>query len=356
MLKKVYSAFFPFLIICSLLASCAKNTEIDVPAPAAVTPLPLQTPKPSDSKVTAAPTPVQETVSPASTQKATVEKPKDDLVTQEVFLKLSSPEFKGRMMGSAGSEKGRSIIREIFKNMELEPYNKDFFVSVFKDPFRAASSDMTEKGDGYNAVGLLKGKKSDECLIISAHLDGSDKGSAALDNAGGVYCMLKTAEAISKYSRKNKLSGDIIFAAFDGEEQGLIGSGDLAEDIAKRYTRTIVINLDCVGVKDSDSYMVIGDAVLFDQMISSLYRQLELYSFSTVPVESVYNCDHLPFEWRGIPAVTIGERDVENIVHTPRDVSGNVDISEIDRLSEALCSYILEQGDSLFEIYFGNNS
>ena len=264
-------------------------------------------------------------------------------------MNLSSPELMGRVIGSAGGKTAQEIIIGLYSAMGLEPFGTEFKIPVFIYPFQSTDGSSDLKADGHNIVGLITGEESEECLILSAHFDGVDHGSAALDNAAGVYALLKTAEKLTLHSENENLSRDIVFAAFDGEEPGLIGSSAMVDTIKNRYEKVFVINLDCVGIKGSDSYIVIGDQAQWGSFIESLYELLDANGFVTVPISGFYASDHLAFEYQGIPAVTIGECEVDGIIHTVNDVAEKVDIDEIERLSEVLCTYVLEESDALFD-------
>ncbi|QNN25515.1 M28 family peptidase [Planctomycetales bacterium ZRK34] len=109
----------------------------------------------------------------------------------------------------------------------------------------AATVDMRmEKRTGRNVIGRLTAgdEPSDEAVVIGAHVDhlGHGEGSSSLagadekgqihhgadDNASGVAALLEIAEYLSDLKQRGKLkmSRDVIFAAWSGEELGLLGS------------------------------------------------------------------------------------------------------------------------------------
>ncbi len=105
------------------------------------------------------------------------------------------------------------------------------------------------KQQGRNVLGRLTAGEtpSPKCLIIGAHVDhlGSGSGGNSLareeerggihrgadDNASGVAGMLEIAQYLSTQKRAGKLNlkHDILFAAWSGEELGLIGSSYFAD-------------------------------------------------------------------------------------------------------------------------------
>ena len=105
---------------------------------------------------------------------------------------------------------------------------------------------------GRNVVGrLLAGDApSPQAVMVCAHIDhlGARANSSSLaredekdmihfgadDNASGIAAMLEVAEYLSALKRKGKLNmkRDVIFAAWSGEELGLIGSSHYANELA----------------------------------------------------------------------------------------------------------------------------
>lgn len=108
------------------------------------------------------------------------------------------------------------------------------------------------KGHGRNVLGRLQAgdKPSKQVLIVGAHVDHLGKGAnssslarddesnlihyGADDNASGVAAMLEVAEYLSDQRERGKLKmkRDVIFAAWSGEELGLIGSNHFVKAYA----------------------------------------------------------------------------------------------------------------------------
>lgn len=75
----------------------------------------------------------------------------------------------------------------------------------------------------YNTVADLRGsEKSDEMVILGAHLDSWDLATGTTDDGTGAMAVLEAARTLAKLNVKPKRT--IRFALFSGEEQGLIGS------------------------------------------------------------------------------------------------------------------------------------
>src|SRR6185369_3241516 len=120
---------------------------------------------------------------------------------------------------------------------------------------------VKKNAPAYNVIGILPGidpKLKSEAIVIGAHYDHLGHGGSgslppnsteihhgADDNASGVAAMLELARQFS-LERKNRRT--IIFIAFSGEEEGLIGSKYYVNYPVFPLENTVaMINLDMVG-------------------------------------------------------------------------------------------------------------
>ena len=137
---------------------------------------------------------------------------------------LVDPALKGRRVGTPENRRTGDWIADQFKALGIEPgvegsYFHEFDTSVFK---------------GRNVVGLLRPpRESSEYVVVGAHFDGTgDRGRvhfpAADDNASGVAAMFEIARVLAPH--REELQRNIVFAAFDAEEVGLVGSTALVDD------------------------------------------------------------------------------------------------------------------------------
>ncbi|MCS6885894.1 MAG: M20/M25/M40 family metallo-hydrolase [Acidobacteriota bacterium] len=120
-----------------------------------------------------------------------------------------------------------------------------------------------------NVVGLLEGETK-EYLLIGAHYDHLGLGGSgslapdrqgvhhgADDNASGVAGLLELARIMSL---QNRLKRGIVFAAFSGEEEGLLGSAYYAKHPLVPIEQTVaMLNMDMIG-RMRDDRLVIGGA------------------------------------------------------------------------------------------------
>ncbi len=122
-----------------------------------------------------------------------------------------------------------------------------------------------------NIVGILEGtdpKLRNEAIVIGAHYDhlgrGGDEGSRAQsegevhhgadDNASGVAGMLELARLFST----NRPRRTIVFIAFGGEEEGLLGSNFYVNHPVVPLAQTVaMINMDMIG-RLKDNKLIVG--------------------------------------------------------------------------------------------------
>ena len=165
-----------------------------------------------------------------------------------------------------------------------------------------------------NVVALLEGGDPvlrQELVVVGAHYDHlglGDEGSAldapgqihpgADDNASGTAAVLEIAEAFASAARPKR---SILFAAFTGEERGLLGSEVLAAHPGARKV-VAMINLDMVG-RMTDSGLEIGGAPTspdWEAIVTAANAdRLKL----TFPKRVVPNSDHASFLKRDVPAL-----------------------------------------------------
>ena len=212
-----------------------------------------------------------------------------------------------------------------------------------------------------NVVATLKGTDPDDdrILIISAHLDNMrssvmDKtGDApgANDDASGVAALMECARIMSKHS----FPATILFVAFSGEEQGLLGANYMAEKAKKeKWNIEAILNNDIMGSNNSNETNIINNTKVrvFSEGLSVLDtgrnattirnlgwendgrpRQLARYVkeigeryVENLEVVMVYRNDrflrggdHTPFVLKGFAAVRICEMN-ENYTRQHQDV------------------------------------
>src|SRR5207302_3610087 len=121
---------------------------------------------------------------------------------------------------------------------------------------------VRRESPSFNVVGILPGsdpKLKDEAIVIGAHYDHLGRGGegslapregeihhGADDNASGVAGLLELARMLSTQNPKPRRT--IVFIAFSGEEEGLIGSSYYINHPVVPLQNTVaMINMDMIG-------------------------------------------------------------------------------------------------------------
>jgi N-acetylated-alpha-linked acidic dipeptidase len=96
----------------------------------------------------------------------------------------------------------------------------------------------------YDTFGVIRGSEfPNELVIIGGHRDGWGPGAA--DNVSGTVSVLEAARAIAEEAKAGvRPRRTIIFATWDAEEWGLIGSTEFVEDDSLRLSRDAIAYLN----------------------------------------------------------------------------------------------------------------
>lgn len=105
-----------------------------------------------------------------------------------------------------------------------------------------------------NILGVIKGKRAEEYVIVGAHYDHLGKDlylsddqiyNGADDNASGVSAVLQLAKAFKTSGEQPERT--IIFAFWDGEERGLLGSQYFTDNCSFLNQVKGYLNYDMIG-------------------------------------------------------------------------------------------------------------
>ncbi len=196
-----------------------------------------------------------------------------------------------------------------------------------------------------NVVGIIRGndkKLRDEYIIVSGHFDhvgdnmNGSYNPGALDNASGAAAMMEIARVLKQSEAPKK---SIAFIAFNGEEEGLYGSYNYAQNPIFPLEKTILINLDMVGSKNTMPLTLAGwDETELRKDLYEIAEYLKIKSEKS----SLGASDHSPFVERGVQAVSLVNLDIENeAYHTPYDtMERTVDSSRIKEVIKLVLYYI----------------
>lgn len=160
--------------------------------------------------------------------------------------------------------------------------------------------------DAYNVVGILDGSDpvlKNETIVIGAHYDHLGRGGegslapnsgevhhGADDNASGTAGLLELARIFS--AQRPKLKRTVVFIAFSGEEEGLLGSNYYVNNPAVPLANTVAMfNMDMIG-RMKDRKLVIsgvGTAAEWRTLISQANSAQSTNAPKTVPITVLAN-------------------------------------------------------------------
>lgn len=263
---------------------------------------------------------------------------------RDYVAELADDKFEGREAGTPGGLAAADYLVERLQGLGLEAGGED---GSFFQPF----------GSGYRNVlaRLSRGDAEPACqtLILGAHYDhigrGSPKASlgktgeihnGADDNASGVSAVLEIAEAFSKLPRSPKR--DILFAFWDAEEKGLLGSKYWAANPTVPLDRVVAaVNLDMIGRLRDEQLILFGTrtAAGYRRLVAMSNRQPNLrIDFSR---SLVGNGDHYPFVDRQIP-VLFAHTGVHGQYHRETDDANLVETEGVSRIARLLFGVAFE--------------
>ncbi|MCE9519277.1 MAG: M28 family peptidase [Verrucomicrobia bacterium] len=221
-----------------------------------------------------------------------------------------------------------------------------------------------EKKQGRNVLGVLPAGNEPNGhvapLIVCAHVDhlGSNGGSnsrakgddvkkihhGADDNASGVAGVLEIAQWLADQKKQGKLDlkRDIIFAAWSGEELGLLGSNHFVEDFAKMIKNdpnaklggmfAACLNMDMIGRFNKT-------VVLQGVGSSSIWpKEIERRNSVTGLSITTQNDAHLPtdsttFYLRGVPSLNAFTGAHEDY-HMPSDTADKINYDKAAQIAK----------------------
>jgi len=218
---------------------------------------------------------------------------------------------------------------------------------------RASIQVQPIKRTGTNVLGILRASEdpnqaAKSVIIVGAHIDhlGAGGNSSSLardeerngihrgadDNASGVAAMLEIAQSLASQKKAGKLQlkHDILFAAWSGEEMGLLGSAYFADHFHEIYpnldkpegnklypTVAACVNLDMVGrLRENLVLQGIGSSPYWKGEIEK--RNAVVGLPITLQADSYLPTDASTFFLKGVPILSAFTGS-HSEYHTPRD-------------------------------------
>lgn len=237
---------------------------------------------------------------------------------------LSADDMEGRGTGTPGIEKARAYLTDRFRQVGIRPFGASY------DQAYSGRNRRGVEVSGTNLVGYLPGTGPEQrYLVITAHYDhlGIRDGriyNGADDNASGTAALLALAEYLGQHPTRHP----VIFAAFSGEELGMMGSeGFVRTPPVPLSTIALNINMDMVSRSTRNEINVLGTwhypflRPWLEPLSGRAGGPILVFGHDAPEPRKddwTFRSDHAPFHRAGIPFVTFGGNDHPDY-HRPTD-------------------------------------
>ena len=247
------------------------------------------------------------------------------------------------------NEDFESIKKEIDKNEKQKSF-------LLESELEASIDIKIETVSISNVVGVLRkeqNKTNNNYIVIGAHFDHlgyGSRGSGSLapgkniihngadDNASGTAVLIDLAYKFSKL--KKKLNNDIIFVAFNAEEQGLLGSKFFVDNIGNDINNIkTMINLDMIGRMKNNQLTIggIGTAEVFGKIVDNANKNIDLDISKSASGQGP--SDHSSFYNKNIP-VLFFHTGGHNDYHKPSDDWTKINVEGINRINNLIFNVV----------------
>ena len=277
---------------------------------------------------------------------ATINRP-----TAEAHIEfLASDLLEGREAGYPSGQIAAQYIESYLKTLGLQPWNN----GDYRQPFEAYRKERQKKGrytvnpdsiaeikkdKAYqrlpltNVIAMIEGKNPDEYVVIGSHfdhlgtdplLDGDKIYNGADDNASGVAAILQIARAFVASGQQPERN--VIFALWDGEEKGLLGSEFFMQQWPEPEKIKGYLNFDMIGRNNDENrpehvvYFYTASHPDFGNWLKNdiASRQLNLQPDYRAWDNPVGGSDNASFAKRGVPIIWY-HTDAHPDYHQPSD-------------------------------------
>jgi hypothetical protein len=266
---------------------------------------------------------------------------------------LADDTFEGRAAGSRGGRAAAGYLRQRLRSVGLKPGASGKFIQPFHGNFQNLLAVLPGAGAAPEKDGVWK----HETIIVGAHYDhvgyGNRKNSngpvgyihnGADDNASGVATLLEVIDALTHMDFRPQRS--ILFAFWDGEENGLLGSKYwITHPTVPTSSISLMINIDMVGRMRDSRLEVIGTRLAYGmrKLLSSPRLPAEMWLDFTWELKD--NSDHWSFLEQQIPAICL-HTGLHDDYHRPSDDIEKLNVAGIQQVSGYLLALLTEIADS----------
>lgn len=278
---------------------------------------------------------------------------------------LADDALEGREAGFNGSRVAAQYIVSRLKELGISPFFEDGYFQHFEayqvdhqrkgrwqvhpDSIANLKKDIHRCLKMKNVLGVIPGKNTSEYVMVGAHYDhlgidvylaGDQIYNGADDNASGVSAVLQIAKAFVESGKQPERT--VIFAFWDGEEKGLLGSKYFTQNFESISNLRGYLNFDMIGRNNkpeqpnhvvyfyTESHPAFGDW---------LKEDIKKYKLNLEPNyrpwdKPVGGSDNGPFALKGVPIIwyhTDGHKDY----HRPSDHAEFINWEKVVEITKA---------------------
>jgi len=260
---------------------------------------------------------------------------------RHIFV-LADDTYEGREAGSRGGYAAGNYLAREFARIGLKPAGEQ-------------GSYFQAFGAGYrNILGLMPGSDpqlADEVIVVGAHYDHVGYGTSqnsfgptgyihngADDNASGTAALLELAEALAEMGPPRR---SILFALWDAEEKGLLGSRHwVAYPTVPLNKVRLMVNMDMVGRLRDNRLEISGSRTSWGlRSLVARHNDQGLEIDFTWAIED--NSDHYPFFARSI-AYLMPHTGLHPDYHRPSDDAEKLNFEGIQKTTRLLLGIVDE--------------
>ena len=258
-------------------------------------------------------------------------------------LVLADDTYEGREAGSRGGRAAGGYLNNRFHEFKLLPAGtRGSYYQTFNNGFR-------------NVLGMIEGSDpalKNEVILVGAHYDHVGYGTlqnsfgptgrihnGADDNASGTATLIELIEAFVAMGAPPRRT--VLFALWDGEEKGLLGSKHwLASPTVPVSRIKLAANLDMVGRLRS-KLEVLGTRTTYDlrRTVSLANRDIGLKLDFTWELKE--DSDHWSFYERGTP-ILMFHTGLHDQYHRPSDDVEHIEFDGLRQITELLFRTVVE--------------
>lgn len=266
-----------------------------------------------------------------------------DAIADDVRF-LSSPTLEGRAVGTPGSQQASLFLAQRYLELEIPGAHPRACRSPTACDSGYFQLFQVEGRGARNVLAAISGTNDPSdarrYVVLGAHFDhlgrsselARDAGSrvrpGADDNASGTAALLELARRFAA----EPPPVPVVFAHFDAEELGLLGSAAFADDPSVPLDSIeLMVNLDMVGRLRGGSLgiEIPSDARRLSSLFDSLAAEVGIPLRRTTRIAG--RSDHSTFVRHGVPAVALFTGFHQDY-HRAGDTADKVDYAGLDRV------------------------